>query len=415
MIRARLLVPVLASLCAHASAQSKVWVVGPGQANTQIQPAIDQASDGDTVLVKSGSYNAFTIDDKSVDVVADNGANVNLTGTVRVKNIASTRAVVLLGVRVQGSSGGALGTGNALELVNDSGSVRIESCTLLAATAYASGSGARVDTCTDVSLTRCSLFGGNSIGALGIGHGLFQKSSRVASYDSAFFGGLGANGGCNCQGFPAGDGARIEGTGFFFASNSHFQGGRGGNADNGCLGCGCGANGGVGGDGLHAIAPTPVRLLGNVWTGGIGGLGACGGCAPCNPGAPGLPVNALNSTTLGGSPRTLTAENPVRELASFTLTATGDLGDDVYVWVTPETKFRWVPTYRGVQLDRVTGPPRYLGQIGASGSVSRTFAWDDLGAGVECDNVFLQAAMRDSSGSYTFSSSVSMVVLDRAF
>jgi hypothetical protein len=105
----------------------------------------------------------------------------------------------------------------------------------------------------------------------------------------------------------------------------------------------------------------------------------------------------------------------VREFASFTITAHGQPGDAVYLWLTPQTDFRWVPTYLGVQLARVTDRPRFFGTIGASGALTRNWSWGELGPGVECSNVYLQAALRDATGQYAFSSLVSLIVLDSSF
>jgi pectin methylesterase-like acyl-CoA thioesterase len=63
-----------------------------GGSYTQIQPAIDAADDGDTILVKSGSYTWFSVIDKSIAIVGDAGANVSLVGGARVEGCAASGA-----------------------------------------------------------------------------------------------------------------------------------------------------------------------------------------------------------------------------------------------------------------------------------------------------------------------------------
>src|SRR5688572_7456427 len=62
-----------AVLCLCTAARSDVVYVdasGSGQYTT-IQPAVDAAVDGDVILVRSGTYPGFTIDQRRVFVIAD--------------------------------------------------------------------------------------------------------------------------------------------------------------------------------------------------------------------------------------------------------------------------------------------------------------------------------------------------------
>src|SRR5262245_6669651 len=74
-VRSRLSLPIAALLTAAPLARAGVLVVsrtpGPGIDFTQIQPAVNAAVDGDTILVRNGSYMPFKIDGKSLTVVAD--------------------------------------------------------------------------------------------------------------------------------------------------------------------------------------------------------------------------------------------------------------------------------------------------------------------------------------------------------
>lgn len=106
MSAARLLFVSIALLAAPAAAQA-VHVVDAsgGGAFLDIQSAVDAASSGDLVLVKSGSYARFTIDGKGLFVLADEGARVVVTGTIIVQDVPSQEEVVVHGFRARLTSG----------------------------------------------------------------------------------------------------------------------------------------------------------------------------------------------------------------------------------------------------------------------------------------------------------------------
>ena len=79
-------------------AEASVLVVAPsGAPYTQIQPAIDAAVDGDTILVKAGNYPGFTLDAKSLAVVADVEDSVQLTSLTRIENLGPGQCATLTG------------------------------------------------------------------------------------------------------------------------------------------------------------------------------------------------------------------------------------------------------------------------------------------------------------------------------
>ena len=53
---------------------------GPGSDFTSIQAAVNAAADDDVVLIRTGSYVAFTIDNVSLSVLADSGSTVSIVG-----------------------------------------------------------------------------------------------------------------------------------------------------------------------------------------------------------------------------------------------------------------------------------------------------------------------------------------------
>jgi hypothetical protein len=119
--------------------------------------------------------------------------------------------------------------------------------------------------------------------------------------------------------------------------------------------------------------------------------------------------------SLGGRARGLIIDNPQRERTSFPIQVQGRPGDDVYLFISDRTTFRYVAGYRGVQFTQQPAPPIHLGIIGPGGTLIRPFSFPDLGPGVESKPYFLQAALRNPSGVWTLTGPVSLVVLDQAF
>src|SRR4030095_10130842 len=187
----------LAVIAQHAIAQNVLVVAptsGPGVFSTQIQPAVDAAANGDLILVKTGNYLGFAIDGKSLVVIADLGASVNVMGNVAVSNLSSNQRVQVarVGVSSSGAAGGFL-------FDNDAGPVWVEGCT----SAPAVGSNvngldsAVVLQCASVAFLRCTLKGSNAMAWKGPSHagtGLFAFDSNVTMFDSFCVGGVGQSG-----------------------------------------------------------------------------------------------------------------------------------------------------------------------------------------------------------------------------
>jgi pectin methylesterase-like acyl-CoA thioesterase len=71
----------------NASADVLVVAAGGGGDFLEIQAAIDAANEGDTILVKSGTYLSFLIVGKQLEVLADTNASVHVDGAVRVRSL----------------------------------------------------------------------------------------------------------------------------------------------------------------------------------------------------------------------------------------------------------------------------------------------------------------------------------------
>src|SRR5690348_16293494 len=110
------------------SARAGVLVVdpsgGPGTFGDDASAAAAE-SDGDVLLVKSGTYGGFTITNKALDLVADAGATVVVSGTVRVQSLATTRTFTMTGFEVVG-----IAHFTAMSVESCAGTVRLQGCTL---------------------------------------------------------------------------------------------------------------------------------------------------------------------------------------------------------------------------------------------------------------------------------------------
>src|SRR6185295_13168121 len=113
--------------CIPAPAFAGVHIVdttGRGDQLT-IAAAVAAASDGDLVLVRSGTYAGFVVDDKALVITIDVGALVTIEGTIEIDNLAAGKSLVLAELLVHGTAD-ASGSSPALRLVNAAGRVRVE-------------------------------------------------------------------------------------------------------------------------------------------------------------------------------------------------------------------------------------------------------------------------------------------------
>lgn len=442
-----------AVLAAAPLAAADVLVVAPsGAPYTEIQAAVDAASDGDVVLVRAGTYASFAVRNQELVVAADSAGVVHVTGAIRVSGVGATRTVLLSGLRATGALSGVTSTNHGLIARNCAGALRVFGCELTGRPGGSfvdifcqEGQGAWIENCDDVVLADCDLrgttvpigFGDSSEG----GHGLFAHTSTLAVYESTARGGeAGLIDNPNaCDPLPsytgygwgfAGEGSRAESC-FFFASRATIVGARGRDSwcDNGCISCPRpGANALV-----HDNGAMNGILLECTLTPGIGGTSypscthgiTANPCGPsCCPQAPTQPCTRPSgeatvgaTTTLPGFARRLAAPRVAREGELVSVSFHGRPCDSVQLLSSGRTQFQYLPALRGVRIVRRERPEpiALIGTIGPSGMLVQNWLVPDLGPGVRSRVVHVQALMSDSAGVTTLSSPVAIVLLDASY
>ena len=236
-----------------------------------LPPAVAAADDGDLILVRAAAtaYAGFSVDGKGIAVVASGGGVPSIETAIEVSGLSADQLFALRGFDVS-----AVGSvGGVLELSQNEGAVWIEDCSVRAlgvpATPYTapvgSNDGMLVTDCANVVVMRSTIDGiEGSATSPSARAAMRSVRSRVACYESSFIGPDGSDGlvsvAFNCinnqsstvwsQSQRGGVGVLVEG-GFFFAADTTFRGGDGG-------------------QGACCLAGAPVRCGLFSWNGGAG-------------------------------------------------------------------------------------------------------------------------------------------------
>ena len=99
----KLRIAALALLSTTAAADVLVVDETGGGDFVGVQGGINGANDGDTVLVKSGDYGRLWVTGKSLNIVADRGAQVHIDGAIRVRGLTIDQGVTISGIEVDAS------------------------------------------------------------------------------------------------------------------------------------------------------------------------------------------------------------------------------------------------------------------------------------------------------------------------
>jgi hypothetical protein len=339
------------------SAQS-LYIVDPlhpfsGSTHASIQSAINTASNGDFILVRSGSYSSITIDGEGLVIFEDNGATVDINGSITVRNMTSTQRTVLRGIDSHTPAAGD----NKFQNCASGTAIWVEDCTL-------SGQkhGLEVTSCHSVILTHSTFRGG--AGTFGDpGSGVRVDSDMVSLWDSTA-----EASNQTATSAAGGDGITIGSTGDVFASGCTFSGGKGGP---GGVFPTCSSSG-VGGDGGHVEAGGILNYSAVTFTAGAGGS-----IAPFCSGTPtsgsSLFVDPSGSATGQTFPAYgVTASDPVQYGSSVFFTVYGVSGDafDVRWSATPLESPLSLPYFYGKLLLAATVYTGFTGTVPGNSSYS---------------------------------------------
>lgn len=382
----------------------RVWVVapapGPGVAFTAIQPAVDAAADGDTVLVRRGIYGDFTIDGKAVSVAAD-GEGVQVR-SVTVANTGPTQPVVLRRLTSRAFT-------DALTIDACLGAIQIEDCTLtpLGPTTASSNTspGARVTDSPQVTFAGCLLIGAGPQGMpnRSASEGLVVLRSSVTLHGCTVMGGPGES--SMLMRVVGGPGVVLS-QAFVAADDTAILGGNGGVAFSVLLTCV--QVGTAGGDALvFTSARDRLYAFGGSITAGQGGNFSS--CPPVPDGARVVGPGTL--TEVPGVVPTLMASSPVRAGQSLSLQITGPVGAGAAVLASSIHAPLFVAACRGtLDPSLATGTTLGLGVVPPSGQLALSVSLPTP-LGVQAVTLYVQTVMAQG-GSCLLGRSTALLVLE---
>lgn len=388
----------LATFAPRAAAQS-VHVVDevPGAGDFQtIQAAVDAAQDGDTILVRTGTYPSFVVDQRSLAIAADSGAEVtismNLAKPIRVRNVAASQSVSLHGLRVIGAneSNPFITSEPLLQVIDCAGPVLLQDCTLLHGDGVRTLDGIRVVRSQALTLVDCVLDLSAPISSIQAhpGTALDTDESNVFLHGCTVESSEGPKAQVIVE--PPGRDGLIQRGGLVAAIASELRGGRGGMGvpffhDQPCVGGGPGGAGASLRTGSLGSLPELVLIDSALIPGAGGPSGFLPGetiPAGCEDGVEGVPSDVqAGAITLPGLPaRRLAATGVVPDHSTLVLDLSGAPSDFAVLFFNVFANNPiWVPDVAGVLYP---APPLFsqvAGLLDATGHKQLTYFSEDQG------------------------------------
>ena len=373
----------------------------PGAEYSTIQSAVHDAEEGDLVLVKVGQYHAFTVTNKSLTIVADEGHVVTVSGRIRIRNLSSEKRVSLIGL----DSGFGLGMPRGqLLATNNKGSIRVLNSSFIG---LVSGAGVFLKDNLDVAFSNCVIKGGPGDSGTFFdpgpgGSGIKSNASLSALYNSSVSGGVGGSGSYGYGAGGNGGHALDVDSGLSFASGSVLIGGDGGYTDDFLP-----VSSGDGGDAIFTTKDSRIRLLDTTQVGGKAGATTC-----CTiPGSDGVPFGGNGMLVdYGFDSRSIQMPVPVRDGTTQQLQLSGNPGDLAFLFLSDTSRFTSLSAYSGVQLadaDSIL----YQGIIPSSGVRTKTIKLNALSDGLSSLQIQAQSIFLDTSLNFVLGSHTEIIVL----
>jgi len=389
---------LLLALAAPLAAQFQVHVLdddGPADF-TEFQAAHNAAAPGDTILIRSGTYfpNISDLISKPLAIVADAGAEVDVSGIWQIAGLDGGDQVLLRGICLCSDGFGVQGS-LEFDASSDASRVWVEDVRADHAEAGSAGS---------IALVRSEL------DSILVGPAFRTFDSDAILLDCTLSAGVTFDGfvcpksGFALPGSRGSAGMRVAGDSEVFASTSLVEGGPGGE---GAEGPPC-SDGGDGGPGIEQIDPrTTIRAQDVDAVGGPGGAGGTG----CADGLPG-PAQEGDVTAVPGTLRRLTSNAPVREGELLSLVIEAGPGETALLFVSGVQDHEYVPSLRGAWM---LGYPFFLllqAEVPAAGRLGFSATVPELGPGVEALPVYFTLVVLTPEGAKRAGGSTASVLLD---
>jgi hypothetical protein len=385
-----------ALLLAGVPAQGRLWIVNPLPCPlvdfAEIQPAIDAAAPGDVILVRGrddgGRYAGFTIDGKSVAVVADGILDLDV-GAVTIRNLQAGQSVLLQGFQRTGQSESA--RASDLHVHDNQGAVWIENWNL-----GSDRAASRVFESVAVVFARCSIGSSTSLTALTLRRSLVSLfDCSVTPGTLVLFGGGGA------------DAISCDRTTLLLAGST-VTGGAGTPGTPIIGGCN---NGGPGGSGLFLVG-TQSRVY-RLDTQIFGGPGGWPSSFPCLIGSSGAAIAGSGTVVdLAGTARSFDSIAPILEQETLPMSFTGESSDLAALILGVGQQQHVLPGLFGTLVASPVIAP-LLGAVPATGAFSTNLVVPSgLIAPGSAAVIFTQGLFQDVTGRTRLGSPFAWVVLD---
>jgi hypothetical protein len=412
---------LLALLCVAPLGRAAVIVVDAagGGDFTTLTAAVAASLDGDTILIRQGTYAEAApvlIQGKSLTLAGEWYAGVvTISPGLVIEDLTPGKDVLLQNLSLTGtpSTASAPAT-SALTLKHNAAHVRVQTCKLLGgkgSSNYSPAGASAVDITDSLSMALVGSVAqagdgqgspdpGKLPGSGGVG--LWLLGGQVLLSDTVLRGGNGGGSdiGSWSEGGSGGHGlAHASGT--VLIVSSFLQGGSGGSAN----------NGGAGGHGLSMATAGLAWLLGGSST--SGGQGGSSDNGPQGAHGLGIAAPAHNVRDYGGSAHLFDVTSPLREEEGGSLVLQGKPGESVLLFASLELHQLPFIGYDGVLM---LSPSALIGPfvLGLPGNQLKSIIGPVLPAGMESLLVHLQPAYVGAGGAMLGTGRV-LTLLDAAF